>query len=170
MARFGGFGLRAETGAIPQLGLRGLLVALGGAAGVALRGLAEQGFAAADLPGWEAVMLCNLLGSFLIGVCFSALDPRFPQILDASLLPEDLPDITPRQRLLASFTMTGVLGGLTTFSSFSLDTVALIESSRFFEAGVSAAGSLLLGLAALFLGATLHHRCSASRHRSNVPS
>ena len=137
--------------------------------GVTLRGFAEQSFAAANLPSWEAVMICNLLGSFLIGVFFSALDPRFPQIVDASLLPADLPDITPRQRQLASFSMTGVLGGLTTFSSFSLDTVALVESSRFVEAGVSVVGSLLLGLGALFLGVALHHRHATSRRRTDSP-
>ena len=46
-----------------------------------------------------------------------------------------------------------------TFSSFSLDTVALVESSRFVEAGVSVVGSLLLGL-----GGILQSQIPASDH------
>lgn len=161
--------MRAAQEKIHDLGLRSALVALGGAAGVSLRGFAEQTFESAGLPGWEAVMLCNLLGSFGIGVLFAALDPRFPRPVDARLLPADLPGLTRRARLMASFSMTGLLGGLTTFSSFSLDTVTLIEGGRFAEASISVLGSLSLGLGALFLGVTLHHRRATRRHGADSP-
>ena len=149
---------------VRDLGPRSALVAVGGAAGVSLRAFAEQSFETAGLPGWEAVMFCNLLGSFAIGIFFSALDPRFPRVFDARLLPADLPGIARGRRLMASFSMTGLLGGLTTFSTFSLDSVELIAGARFTEAAVSVVGSLLLGLGAFFLGVTFQHRRAARRH------
>ena len=153
--------MNAPPQRIQDLGLRIPLVALGGAAGVAFRGFAEQTFETSGLPNWQALMLCNLLGCFLIGVFFAALDPRFPRPVDARLLPADLPGMGRRRRLLASFSMTGVLGGLTTFSSFSLDAVQLIAGGRFAEAGISVMGSLLLGLGGLYLGVTLQHQLGA---------
>jgi len=108
-------------------------------------------------------MLCNLLGSFLIGVFFVAFDPSFPRSIDARVLPADLPGIPRKRRLLIDFSATGVLGGLTTFSSFSLATVQLIESGSYSEAGFSAAGSLLVGFAGLALGVTLQHRWTTRR-------
>lgn len=150
---------------IPDFLPRTLLVAVGGALGVSLRGFTEEFFEAAGLPAWEAVMLCNLVGSCLIGAFYAALDPGFPRAQDANVLPEELPGVTRRRELLAALFMTGALGGLTTFSTFSMETVQLLESARFLEAGGSALASLALGLAGVALGVTFQHRRATWRHR-----
>ena len=46
----------------------------------------------------------------------------------------------------------GVLGGFTTFSTFSLDVVSLIERGAIAQAGIYVLLSVLLSVAALFLG------------------
>jgi CrcB protein len=45
--------------------------------------------------------------------------------------------------------LTGVLGGYTTFSSFSLETFALLRDGEMWLALVNALGSVLLGLVAV---------------------
>ena len=51
--------------------------------------------------------------------------------------------------------LTGVLGGYTTFSSFSLETLALLRDGEVWLAGLNAVGSVLLGLAAVWAGVRL---------------
>ena len=51
--------------------------------------------------------------------------------------------------------LTGFMGAFTTFSTFSVDTVQLIESGRLGAAAGNVAGNLSLGLAAAFLGLAL---------------
>ncbi|MGM8227220.1 fluoride efflux transporter CrcB [Cellvibrio sp. ARAG 10.3] len=89
-----------------------LAVAVGGALGA----MARYGVVSylAPLTGHRFPLgtLCvNISGSFLIGVCYVVLDEK----LAAS----------PEWRLL---TMTGFLGAFTTFSTFSLDALALWEN------------------------------------------
>lgn len=50
------------------------------------------------------------------------------------------------------FVTTGVLGGYTTFSAFSLDAATLIERGDLISAGLYVGGSVALAIAALFLG------------------
>lgn len=50
------------------------------------------------------------------------------------------------------FLTTGVLGGFTTFSAFSLDTALLIERGAFTTAVMYALGSVLVSLVGLFIG------------------
>lgn len=105
------------------------LVALGGAFGSVLRYLMV---AAVGAPlGTVAV---NVLGSFAIGVFFVLLAPR------GGWQP---------------FLMTGVMGGFTTFSAFSLDTLKLIEGGQTLQAVAYMIGSVLLSLAAVMLGVAL---------------
>lgn len=99
-----------------------LLIAAGGAAGSVLRHLMVQ---AVGFP-WGTLAV-NVAGSFLIGLAFVALAGRGPGYL-----------------LVA----TGVLGGFTTFSAFSLDTLRLVESGQAGMALAYVAGSLALSLAA----------------------
>jgi len=105
------------------------LIALGGALGSVLRFLAV---AAIGAPLGTAVV--NVLGSFLIGALFVILDARTGWQL---------------------FLMTGVMGGFTTFSAFSLDTLKLIQQGQVLQAAAYVLGSVALSLAAVALGATL---------------
>ncbi len=54
-----------------------------------------------------------------------------------------------------SFLMVGVLGGFTTFSAFGLETFPLLELGDVLAAGVYVAASVLVGVAAVWLGLRL---------------
>ena len=77
----------------------------------------------------------NVLGSFLMGVLIELLARKV--------------DASAAWRL---FLATGFLGGFTTFSSFSLDTALLIERGSMGLAFLYVAGSVLIGIVALFAG------------------
>lgn len=102
-----------------------LYVALGGAIGASARYLV--GLAVAFPLGTLTV---NVIGSFLIGLVWVWLAGR------EALLP---------------FIMMGMLGGFTTFSSFSLDTMRLIEMGRIGSAALYVSASVVLSLGACFL-------------------
>jgi CrcB protein len=104
-----------------------LLVAIGGAAGSTLRYLASLLFLGMGWP-WGTILV-NVLGSFVMG----------------ALAGYGLP---PQQRLLW---MTGVLGGFTTFSAFSLETAMLWERAHW-EGMAYVALTLALGLSAFAAG------------------
>ncbi len=117
-----------------------LSVALGGAIGASLR----YGVGAWALrvfgPGFPVgTMVVNVLGSLIMGVAAVALLHRFPGTWG----------------VYAPFLMTGLLGGFTTFSAFSLDALNLIEGGRTGAAMVYAGGSVVLSIFALFCGLTL---------------
>ena len=116
-----------------------LAVAVGGALGSVLRFLTS----AAVVAHWPrhfylATLLVNIVGCFLIGF----LSAYF-------LLRTDIP-VALRTGLT-----DGVLGGLTTFSSFSLEVLRLIEAGQFGVALSYLLGSVLGGLCAAWLGMTL---------------
>lgn len=112
-----------------------IMVAFGGAIGASLRFLWGVGVMRAtgptELP--IAIMAVNVLGSFLMGAFV---------ILAAQ---RGLTHLSP-------FVMTGLLGGFTTFSAFSLETVTLLERGNFGMAGLYMALSVGLSIAGLFLG------------------
>lgn len=97
--------------------------------GAMLRYIALQAFA---FP--YGTVFVNALGSFLIGVAFVAL-------LQDKSLGKYMP-----------FVMTGLLGGFTTYSTFSLDTLQLIEDGAFLQAAIYAFGTLALCLVACATG------------------
>ncbi|PWJ62963.1 fluoride efflux transporter CrcB [Rathayibacter iranicus] len=114
-----------------------LLVALGGAVGTAGRfTLAVVLPRVGVLP--IATVVVNLVGAFLLGLLLEGLARRGP-------------DEGGRRRLRLLLG-TGVLGGFTTYSTFSLDTVALIEGGHLAESLLYTGGTLVLGLAAAALG------------------
>ncbi len=91
-------------------------------------------------PGFPVgTMLVNVLGSLVMGVVAVAMLHRFPGTWGA----------------YAPFVMTGILGGFTTFSAFSLDALNLIESGRMSNAILYVAGSVTLSIGALFVGLSI---------------
>ena len=114
------------------------LVALGGAIGAALRFL--SGVFVLRLTGPAefpvAIMSVNILGSFLMGVFVVAAAHK------------GLTHLSP-------FVMTGVLGGFTTFSAFSLEAVTLIERGQIGSAALYVALSVTLSILGLMLGLLL---------------
>jgi len=116
-----------------------LIVAAGGALGATGRygtGLLATRWFGTYFP--FGTLGVNVLGSFLMGMAVIALASRSGQ--------------TPRAAL---FLMTGLLGGFTTFSAFSLDAITLFEKGRIAAAGVYVGGSVALSIGALVLGALL---------------
>ena len=105
-----------------------IFVALGGAVGASLRYLV--GLAVAFPMG---TLAANVIGSFAIG------------LLWAGLAEKEIPYLMP-------LLMTGVLGGFTTFSAFSLDTLRLMQDGRIGMAGVYVLASVALSLIACFVG------------------
>lgn len=59
---------------------------------------------------------------------------------------------TPRGGALAAFLTIGVLGAFTTFSTFSWETVSLLQNREYLKAGVYLSGSVAVGFLALLLG------------------
>ncbi len=115
-----------------------LLVGLGGFLGSVLRygagGLAQRlaPFGAAFPAGTLAV---NALGSLLIGLL--------------GALAESRGLFGPGARLAL---FIGLLGGFTTFSSFSFETLQLARAGQWLLAGLNVGAQLLLGLGAVWLG------------------
>jgi CrcB protein len=112
-------------------------VAVGGALGSLLRWIVLV--AAADRLGltfpWGTFAV-NVAGSFAIGMV-------------AQWAAGGHYGIGPTARL---FLATGILGGFTTFSTFSLDGLNLIREGALAAAGLYLGGSLVLGLAACWAG------------------
>lgn len=116
-----------------------LFVALGGAVGSVARwavtGWVQQ-WTRSTLP-WGTFVV-NATGSFAIGLLVTL-------ALERAV-------IAPTTRLLL---VTGVLGGYTTFSAFSYETLALLRDGQWPAAAGYALGSLVVGVAAAFAGAAI---------------
>ncbi len=111
------------------------LVALGGAIGASLRWLTGvavlRALGPSDFP--LAIITVNVIGSFLMGVFVVAAAHK------------GLTHFSP-------FVMTGLLGGFTTFSAFSLETMTLLERGQIASASVYILLSVGLSVGALALG------------------
>lgn len=79
-------------------------------------------------------MFVNILGCFLIGTIYAMSDKG---------------NVSPVWRM---FLATGIMGGFTTFSSFSNETVSMLRDSEYFPAFSYVAISVVVGLAATFAG------------------
>lgn len=116
-----------------------LLVALGGAIGSVARylvGLWGVRLAGVNFP-WGTLTV-NVVGAFLIGLMVETIARRF--------------DASPEMRV---FIVTGIIGGFTTWSSFTLDAVVLFERGAVGLAAVYLLASLLVSFAAIFAGLAL---------------
>lgn len=114
-----------------------LSVAAGGALGASGRYLVNVGATRAFGPGFPmGTMIVNILGSFAMGVLFVVLAKKGGMGY-------------------APFVMTGVLGGFTTFSAFSLDTLTLFERGAVGQAAGYVLASVGLSIAALVAGAMI---------------
>ena len=82
-----------------------------------------------------SILIVNVAGSFLIGVCFELL-------VEDSILPP----------VFRSVFIVGFLGAFTTFSTFSMQVVGLLETGRFSAAIIYMVGSVVLSIIAVILG------------------
>ena len=117
-----------------------LLVAVGGAFGSVMRYL--TGVWAGRLIGLKfpyGTLTVNVLGGLLMGILIGTLALRGGE----------------NQERWRIFIGIGVLGGYTTFSSFSLEAVMLIERRDYVTAAGYVLGSVILSIAGLFAGLAL---------------
>lgn len=119
-----------------------LIVALGAGLGGGLRYLISQ-YTYKVLPALfpYGTLIVNILGSFVLGLLIFGMDEK--ELLPASV------------KLLLG---VGFCGGLTTFSTFSLETVYLLRDSQIVFAGLNVLLNLLLTMAAVYLAYILTGR------------
>ncbi len=112
------------------------LVALGGAAGSVLRFLAQKWISLGPLPKFPiGTLTINLLGCLLIGLIFGLFTKNAGWSADWKL-----------------FLMTGLCGGFTTFSAFTLESMALLEAARFTSFILYISISVVAGILATIAG------------------
>jgi CrcB protein len=120
-----------------------LAIGAGGALGAMARhGLnhaIQQRALTATFP--YGIFLINVAGSFAIGLLAGLLAGGRLQMSHAA----------------RTFVIAGFLGGFTTFSSFSLDTLALVRDGHHGQALLNAVGQVVLSLLAVWAGFRLAH-------------
>ena len=127
-----------------QLYMQYLVIGLGGALGSMLRfGLGSLIDTNVQKTGqifpWGTVIV-NITGCFIIGFIFTISSSEGRIILSS---------------LTRNFIMIGILGGYTTFSSFSLQTLTLAQDGQWWGAAANVLLSVVLCLAGVWLGAML---------------
>jgi len=117
-----------------------LAIALGSAAGGVLRHAVTEAVTRTTGGGFPyGTLTVNILGSLAIGGCVALSSSAGP----ASWTP-----------LVRHAAMTGLLGGFTTFSTFSVQTMALLQQGLWLAALTNALASVVLGVAASAAGYT----------------
>ncbi|WP_151702435.1 CrcB family protein [Nitrincola alkalilacustris] len=115
-----------------------LAIALGAMLGGVARALASEGVVLLAGSGFPwGTLFVNGAGSFLIGL-YATLSAHDGRIVGTAYQHQ--------------FVMTGFCGGFTTFSIFSLETLALMQSGQTGLAAINLGGSLLIWLLAVTLG------------------
>lgn len=121
-----------------------LAVSLGAVIGSVLRALVSLGSMAMFGPGFPwGTLIVNIAGSFAIGF-YATLTGPGGRLFSGS-----------HQR---QFVMTGICGGFTTFSAFSLETLRLVQGGNWQAAGLNVIVSVVAWLAAVWLGYALASR------------
>ncbi|WP_349434007.1 fluoride efflux transporter CrcB [Pararhizobium sp. A13] len=116
-----------------------LLVAFGGAFGSVLRYLVGLWTLRSFGPSFPwGTLIVNVTGSFLIGVFAEAIARKVGASVEMRV-----------------FLITGILGGYTTFSAFSLDAMTLMERGEMVTAAIYVGSSVLLSAIAVFAGLAL---------------
>ncbi len=113
-----------------------LLVALGGALGACLRYAAVLGCTALGISGPIGIFIINAVGSFTLGAITGALPAGSLQL----------------------FLAMGVCGAFTTFSTYSVQSVSLLQSGRIFPALLYMLGSVVVCVLFAWLGIMLTSR------------
>ena len=110
-----------------------LLVGLGGCLGSMLRYAAWHFIKSENFPA--ATLLVNILGSFIIGIIIglSMKDAGFSQSWKV-------------------FLTTGICGGFTTFSAFSIENMLMLQNGKYLLSLAYISGSILFGIAAAGAG------------------
>ena len=130
--------------AIPVTAQLYLAVSAGAVIGSVLRALASMATLAWFGPSYPfGTLFVNVVGSFVIGFYAAITGP------DGRML------AGTRQR---QFVMTGICGGFTTFSAFSLETLRLAQGGNWFAAGLNVGVSIVTWLGAVWLGHTFASR------------
>lgn len=134
-------------------------IVVGGGLGALLRyaiGLGAARWLGTQFP--YGILAVNVVGCLLIGVLAGVVEGRETRIsvaLEAAQQSERLAETMRADawlNLVRFGLMIGFLGGLTTFSSFGLDTLKLLEAHRLDWALANIGANLLLGLAAVWAG------------------
>lgn len=113
-----------------------LVVFIGGGIGAVLRYLVSRLSVILFQAQILGTLAVNLIGCFLIGYVFG-------------LTSDKMQTVSPAVKLLVT---VGFLGGLTTFSTFSLESFELIKNGKILFALLYLAGSSILGLFLVFAG------------------
>ena len=112
-----------------------ILVAAGGALGAMARYALAINLVNAERQFPLPTFLANIIGSFLMGVLFII-------IVEKGLLSDEW----------RHFLMVGMLGAFTTFSTFSIEALGLLEYHSWQSAGIYITASIIAGLSAVFVG------------------
>ena len=119
--------------------IKGLLVFIGGGIGSVFRYMMSGWVYAAFGSNFPyGTLAVNVLGSFVIGFFLTLAEDRFL--------------ITSDMRI---FVAIGIVGGFTTFSTFSYETFKLFKNGSFLIGGINIAVSLTFALFALWIGSIM---------------
>lgn len=152
-----------------------MAIGFGGALGAVIRHLGAALFhGLLDWPLFVAIMIVNIFGAYMIGLLFIVLEANLNRDVPSRLRElhlakpllsrgwwpvEDRTQIIERDfksdlraELNAAFLITGVLGGMTTFSLFSLLSLELAQGGHWGYMAINIIGSIVLGFIATYLG------------------
>ena len=115
-----------------------LAIGMGSFIGGVLRYLLSQSIQSRMLSSFPyGTLTVNIIGCFCIGLVFGLSTHG---------------NLSPEWRL---FLATGLLGGFTTFSAFSNETIGMIQGGEFWHASAYVVSSIFIGLLATFAGNTI---------------